>query len=82
MQFNENSRVKIPTLLHCMRLGYEYISIKDETIFWDKSCNIFPDLFLNSCQKINKSISRDRAKIILDELKLKLENKDIGKSFF
>ena len=29
MQFNEDSRVKIPTILHLMQLGYKYISLKD-----------------------------------------------------
>ncbi|MBT3206682.1 MAG: hypothetical protein HOM14_15935 [Gammaproteobacteria bacterium] len=29
MKFNEDSRVKIPTILHLMRLGYEYLSLKE-----------------------------------------------------
>ncbi len=28
-KFNEDSRVKIPTILHLIRLGYEYLSLKD-----------------------------------------------------
>lgn len=27
--FNENSRVKIPALVHLTRLGYTYVSVKD-----------------------------------------------------
>jgi len=30
MKFNEDTRVKIPTILHLMRLGYSYLSLKDQ----------------------------------------------------
>ncbi len=30
MALNENSRVKIPTLLHLMRLGYTYVFYENE----------------------------------------------------
>ena len=42
--FNEDSRVKIPTILHLVRLGYEYLSLKDQK--WDESTNIFTDIVL------------------------------------
>ena len=32
MKLNEDSRVKIPTILHLMRLGYEYLSLKDPKV--------------------------------------------------
>lgn len=44
MKFNENSRVKIPSILHLTRLGYEYISLKDTK--WDEETNIFKDILL------------------------------------
>lgn len=28
MAFNQNTRVKIPAILHLCRLGYEYLSLK------------------------------------------------------
>ena len=31
MKFNEDSRVKIPALLHFTRLGYHYLSLKGAT---------------------------------------------------
>ena len=43
MKFNEYSRVKIPTILHLIRLGYEYLSLKDPKTTWDDSTNIFTD---------------------------------------
>ncbi len=48
MKFNEDSRVKIPTILHLMRLGYKYLSLKDPQLIWDESTNIFTDLFHKS----------------------------------
>lgn len=29
MKFNEDSRVKIPSILHLIRLGYDYLPLKD-----------------------------------------------------
>lgn len=43
MSFNEDSRVKIPTILHLMKLGYQYLSLKDAQL--DIDTNIFPELF-------------------------------------
>ena len=51
MVFSEDSRVKIPCILHLMRLGYDYLSLKNAT--WDEETNIFPDLFTNAIAKIN-----------------------------
>ena len=33
MKFNEDSRVKIPAIIHLTRLGYDYISLKNNV--WD-----------------------------------------------
>jgi len=43
MVFSEDSRVKIPCILHLMRLGYRYLSLKNAV--WDEETNIFPALF-------------------------------------
>ncbi|CNQ45719.1 type I restriction enzyme [Neisseria gonorrhoeae] len=42
---NENSRVKIPAVLHLMRLGYDYLSLKNAN--WDRQTNIFPEIFVD-----------------------------------
>lgn len=42
-KFNEDSRVKIPALLHLIRLGYRYLSLTNA--HWDGYANIFPALF-------------------------------------
>ena len=66
MKFNEDSRVKIPTILHLIRLGYTYLSLKDTT--WDTNTNIFTDIFLESVSKINTDLSTDDAKRLLDDV--------------
>ena len=43
MAFNEDSRVKIPAILHLMRLGYKYISKYEQKRI--EETNIFPDIF-------------------------------------
>ena len=53
MKFNEDSRVKIPSILHLTRLGYEYISLKNTS--WDENTNIFKDLFVSFIKNINKN---------------------------
>ncbi len=46
MLHNENSRVKIPALVHFTRLGYEYLSLKKYSgaNLIDEDTNIFIDL--------------------------------------
>lgn len=47
MVFSEDSRVKIPCILHLVRLGYHYLSLKDAA--WDEDTSIFPEQFRPSC---------------------------------
>ncbi|MBD3610187.1 MAG: hypothetical protein HUJ30_06525 [Gammaproteobacteria bacterium] len=82
MKFNEDSRVKIPTILHLMRLGYKYLSLKDPKITWDESTNIFTDIFYQSLERINPGITDLEAKQLYDEISLSLENEDLGKAFY
>jgi type I restriction enzyme R subunit len=82
MKFNEDSRVKIPTILHLVRLGYKYLSLKDPKVTWDDSTNIFTSVFLSSIKKINPTISDVEAKQCYDDVSLCLENEDLGKAFY
>lgn len=80
MAFNENTRVKIPAILHLCRLGYKYIS-------WpkykrDESTNIFTDIFLESLTKINPSFEDDEIKKAYQNVLLSLDNDDLGKVFY
>ena len=60
MKFNEDSRVKIPSILHLTRLGYDYLPLKDAE--WNLDTNIFTDVFLKSVLKINNSLTEDEQK--------------------
>ena len=57
MAFNENTRVKIPAILHLTRLGYEYVSLKGVTP--EPDTNIFTDIFAKSIAQINPDIDID-----------------------
>lgn len=80
MRFNEDSRVKIPTILHLTRLGFEYLSLKSAE--WDIDSNIFSEIFIAALLRINPQILRVDAERQLAELKLTLDNIDLGKVFF
>jgi len=80
MAFNENSRVKIPAILHLCRLGYEYLSLKGAK--WDFNTNIFVDVFKESVKKLNPELSIGDVDRFYDEVALCLENEDLGKAFF
>ena len=82
MKFNEDSRVKIPTILHLIRLGYEYLSLKDPQVIWDESTNIFTEIFKTSIKRINPNLSSAEVKLLYDEVSLCLENEDLGKVFY
>lgn len=77
---NENSRVKIPAVLHLMRLGYDYLSLKNEN--WDKLTNIFPEIFIESLCRINPDLSPDDARRLLADIRLELDNEDLGQKFY
>lgn len=80
MSFNENSRVKIPSILHLVRLGYEYLSLKNAQ--WDVNTNIFPTIFHQAIAKINPTLLADDIYRLLLDVQLTLDNEDLGKAFF
>ncbi len=80
MKFTEDSRVKIPTILHLIRLGYEYLSLKNAN--WDIETNIFPDIFRQSIARLNQEIDQDDITRLLEDVKLSLDNEDLGKAFY
>ena len=80
MAFNEDTRVKIPTIMHLVRLGYQYLSLKTQQ--WDLNTNIFPELFLPAIAKINPYLGQDDVRRLLEEVKLTLDNEDLGKAFY
>ena len=79
MKFNEDTRVKIPSILHLTRLGYDYLSLKDHS--WDENTNIFTDIFKESVSKINRDADKEQIDKLLTETILCLDNEDLGKAF-
>ncbi len=79
MIFTEDSRVKIPCILHLVRLGYRYLSLKNS--LWDEDTNIFPELFREAIFRINPGIDSKDVERLLADIKLALENEDLGKAF-
>lgn len=80
MIFSEDSRVKIPCILHLVRLGYSYLSLKGAT--WDEENNIFPEIFHEAIARINPELKSDDSFRVLADVKLLLDNEDLGKAFY
>lgn len=80
MSHNENTRVKIPAILHLNKLGYKYLSLSKES--WDKDTNIFTDIFTEAMIRINDGIESDDVKRLLQNVSLVLDNEDLGQAFF
>jgi len=68
MAFNENSRVKIPAILHLMRMGYRYIPLKkqvrrnDTNIFATTGTNVSV-LFLDKLADSEHIVLMDASKL-------------------
>lgn len=80
---NENSRVKIPALVHFTRLGYEYVSLKNYSGIIDEDTNIFVDIFRDAINRINStSLSVADVQKIITEIKITLSGDDLGRTFY
>ena len=79
--FNEDTRVKIPTTVQFLRLGYDYQSLKDADI--DFQTKIFINRFKLALEEINgKDFSYDEIKEILMDINNVIKNNDLGKEFY
>jgi type I restriction enzyme R subunit len=79
MAFNENTRVKIPAILHLTQLGYKYVSLKNAV--WDTDTNIFTDIFAESVKRINPDVEFDPSSLLI-EVKSLLDYEDLGRAFY
>ncbi|MCX6272662.1 MAG: DEAD/DEAH box helicase family protein [Bacteroidetes bacterium] len=80
MAFNENTRVKIPAILHLCRLGYTYIPLSQAR--WDVNTNIFIYIFNESVLRINPDLDPVDLKRLYENLTLALDNEDLGEAFY
>lgn len=82
--FTEATRVQMPAMVHLTRLGYTYfgkISEEDAGRVYDPDTNILIDVFTQQFDKLNpehKGEGLDKLK----ELRLQLNNDDLGASFY
>jgi type I restriction enzyme R subunit len=63
-----------------VRLGYNYLSLKNAN--WDDDTNIFSDLFRSAIARINPDVAANDIDRLLVDVKLLLENEDLGKAFY
>ena len=83
MIHNENSRVKIPALVHLTRLKYDYLSLKQYNGGICPETNIFTSLFWDGVNRINGcSLPEQDVDRLLEELTIKLSNDDLGRAFY
>lgn len=83
MIHNENSRVKIPALVHLTRLKYDYLSLKQYNGRICPETNIFKSLFWDGVNRINGcSLPEQDVDRLLEELTIKLSNDDLGRAFY
>lgn len=83
MPHNENSRVKIPALVHFTRLGYKYISLRKYEGVIDDDTNILVDVLCDAINRINAtSLTTTDVQKIVNALKAMLENYDLGREFY
>jgi len=80
---NEDSRVKIPALVHFTRLGYEYISLKNYDGIIEEDTNILVDTFREAINRINRTnLSVSDVHKIIEEIKIALSSDDLGRTFY
>lgn len=83
VEFSENTRVKIPALVHVTRLGYEYLSLKEFKDDIDIETNIFKSVFKSAISKINNfEYTDEQIQKLIDELSFSLANEDLGRQFY
>ena len=88
--FSEDSRVKFPTLMHLMGIGFKYVSLKGlktkyviapKTEF-DPLTNILTDYFTEAYNKLNPNVENGAAGKLLAKIQSSLMNDDLGRQFY
>lgn len=81
--FSELTRVQIPAALHLMRMGYTYLPRNGkETAERDPDTNILVSVFKEQFLKFNNYLTEDDFERELANIKLELDQNDLGRSFF
>ena len=81
--FNENSRVKIPAIVHLTRLKYKYISLQQVEQQIDSDTNIYKESFRAALNRINDIELTDKdVDAVISDLKNFLDAEDLGRNFY
>ena len=81
--FSELTRVQIPAALHLMRMGYTYLPRNGKEIAErDPDTNILVSVFKEQFLKFNNYLTEDDFERELANIKLELDQNDLGHSFF
>ena len=82
-EFSELTRVQIPAALHLMRMGYTYLPRNGKEIAErDPDTNILVSVFKEQFLKFNNYSTEDDFERELANIKLELDQNDLGRSFF
>ena len=88
--FCEDSRVKFPTLMHLMGMGFKYVSLKGlktkyviapKTEF-DPLTNILTGYLTEAYNKLNPNVENEAAGKLLAKIQSSLMNDDLGRQFY
>lgn len=82
MAFNEDTRVKIPAIIHLTRLGYKYFSLKDKSYIFDPDTNIIKSEFTKSILALNPNVELDSIEQELRNIREELNYEDLGRAFY
>lgn len=86
--FSEDSRVKVPTIIHLVQMGYEYVSLNGVKKFdvpavqFDPQTNILTERFTEAFLSLNPDLEEADAIKKLKEIQDSLANDDLGREFF
>ena len=81
--FSELTRVQIPAALHLMRLGYTYLPRNGKKIAErDPDTNILVSVFKEQFLKFNNYLTEEDFERELANIKLELDQNDLGRSFY
>ena len=86
--FSEDSRVKVPALVHMTRLGYHYRSTKEIRQDVDTNTNIYRTSFLDAINRLNQAeleeepLTSSDAKSMIRKIEDMLIGEDLGRTFY
>ena len=78
--FNEDTRVKVPALMHLTRLGYTYRPL--HSLRLDPTTNIDVDTFTRKLKDFNKDITDSQIRLFVGQIQNMLNNEDLGREFY